>query len=67
MHTLDRAPIATTIILILVAVAAIAGAVAVGLGSISFQDYLDALAKFAGAVGLLAVGRGISTGLLARK
>jgi hypothetical protein len=51
-----------TIILVLVAsIAAIAGAVVtiVHPETLSFNDYLDQLAKFAGALGLLGIGRGI--------
>jgi hypothetical protein len=56
---LETFPWATAVMVVLVAIAAGVGGAVVIAGNMTFQDYLDQVAKFAGAVGLLAVGRGI--------
>jgi hypothetical protein len=59
----DSMPWATIMLAILVGVAAIAGAVVVIVHgeALSFQQYLDILKNFAVAVGIVGVGRGISS------
>lgn len=57
---------ATVMTVILVAIAALVGGAVViwgHPGALSFQDYLNDLQKFAVAVGLLAIGRGVKSGL----
>jgi hypothetical protein len=57
---------ATVLTVILVAIAALVGGAVViwgPAGALSFQQYLDDLQKFAVAVGLLAIGRGVKAGL----
>lgn len=56
-------PIATYLIAGLCAIVAIVGGVVTITtpGTLSFNDYLDALAAFAIGVGILGVGRGINS------
>jgi hypothetical protein len=57
---------ATITLITLVAIAAIVGGAVViwgPSGALSFQQYLDDLEKFAVAVGLLGIGRGVKAGL----
>lgn len=56
---LDHANVATVMILALGLVVVIIGGIVVILGNMTFEEYLNTLWKFAGAVGLLAIGRGI--------
>lgn len=64
----DQFPWATAVMVCLVAIAAIVGGGVVLFGNgLTFQEYLDLLTKFAGAVGLLAIGRGLKSGLEKRE
>lgn len=63
-------PWATFTMVVLVIVAAITGACVViwgNPGALNFKDYIQYLSEFAGAVGLLGVGRGIRAGLKDRE
>jgi hypothetical protein len=62
-------PVATVLVCVLVAVAAVVGGAVVIWGhdgALSFKDYLSLLTKFAGAIGLVGIGRGIHFGLRER-
>lgn len=56
---LEHGNVATVMILIMVSIAVIIGGIVVIVGNLTFDEYLSQLWKFAGAVGLLAIGRGI--------
>ena len=59
---MNELPIATYLIAGLCAIVAVVGGIVTltNPGSLSFNDYLDAVAAFAIGVGILGVGRGIN-------
>lgn len=63
---LDNIPIVTIVSAVIAIIAAVAGAAVVIFGhpgALSFDGYLNDMAKFVGGLGLVGLGRGISIGL----
>lgn len=62
MEKLNQTPIATILVSVAFVIVAVAGAIVtiVNPDALGFEDYVQALALAAGALGLLAIGRGIN-------
>lgn len=58
---LEHSNVMTALMLILAIIVVAVGGVVVILGNMTYQDYLNVLWKFAGALGLLGIGRGIAS------
>lgn len=62
MRLNDRTPWMTITILIIAVIIVVIGGIAVLLGHLTFETYLNDLESFAIGVGIVAIGRGIHRG-----